>query len=200
MPTEEIKEYYAETINRETRSDLVLATTFIKNNKIAVDCGCGAGSDIAYLRKKDFTVYAFDSEQESINICKSRFKNDAKVFLSQDSFSSFDYPKSSLNVADASLFFCPEAEFESIWKNICDSLEFGGIFCGSFLGPKDTMATPEYDEKAFWDNVLVFEENVLRSYFNRFEIIKFTEHNVSGKTPQGLPHRWHIYSVVAKKI
>ncbi len=200
MAKDEIEEYYAETANREVRPDLVLATRLIKSSKTAIDCGCGAGSDIAYLRKEGFIVYAFDIEEESIKICRERFRGDEDVFLSRDSFSSFDYPKSSLVVADSSLFFCPETEFEKVWSKICRSLSKGGIFCGSFLGPKDTMASPNYNRDAYWPNILVFEEEDLRSRLKEFEVIKFTEHNVSGETPQGFSHQWHIYSVVAIKI
>ena len=200
MTTIEKSEYYADTAHSETRSDLVLATSLVGANKIAVDCGCGAGSDIAYLRAEGFTVHAFDIEEASIRICKERFKEDKQVSLTQDSFSSFNYPKSSLVVADASLFFCPESEFDSVWDKIYQSLDLGGIFCGSFLGPNDTMASPDFDRDAFWPNVLVFEEGALRSKLKGFELIKFTEHNVTGKTPKGIPHQWHIYSIVAKKI
>ena len=197
MSISEKSKYYADTAYSETRPDLMLAASLVGSEKVAIDCGCGSGSDIAYLRDQGFTVHAFDVEEESIKICNERFKDDSQVFLSQDCFSSFNYPKSSLVVADASLFFCPEAEFDFVWNNIHQSLGLGGIFCASFLGPNDTMASPDFDRDAFWPNVLVFEEDDLRSKLKAFEIIKFTEHNVTGKTSSGTPHQWHIYSVVA---
>lgn len=173
MATEEILEYYSDTANRDVRDDLVFATSLIEKEKVAIDCGCGAGSDIAYLRGEGFIVHAFDIEEESIKICRERFERDKSVFLSQDSFSSYEYPKSTLVVADASLFFCPEVEFDSVWNNIYNSLGVGGIFCGSFLGPNDTMAGPNYDEEAYWSHVLVFHEEVLRSTLSKFEVLKF---------------------------
>lgn len=200
MATEEILKYYADTTNRTVRDDLIFAASLIKNEKVAVDCGCGAGSDIAFLRNEGFTVHAFDIETESIKLCTERFESDEQVFLSRDSFSSYNYPKSALIVADASLFFCLESEFERVWANMINSLEKDGIFCGSFLGPNDTMAGPDYDKKAFWPHVLVFDEEALRARLSMFEVLRFTEHNVSGENPQGLPHQWHIYSVVVKKI
>jgi len=199
MTSEEIMAYYAETANRETRPDLVFAASLVEGNKIAIDCGCGAGSDIAYLRKEGFIVYAFDIEEESIKICTERFKGDENIFLSQNSFSSFHYPESTLVVADASLFFCLETEFEKVWNKIYNSLMTGGVFCGSFLGPKDTMAGPSYDRNAYWSNILTFKEEDLWSKLEALDVLKFTEHNVAGETLQGLPHQWHIYSVVAKK-
>ena len=179
---------------------MVFAVSLIECNKIAIDCGCGAGSDIAYLRKERFIVHGFDIEEESIKICRERFKDDENVLLSLDSFGSFNYPKSSLVVADASLFFCPEKEFDMAWNKIYDSLTVGGIFCGSFLGEQDTMAGSNYNKDAYWSNILVFKEIDVRAKLKEFEVIKFTEHNLTGKTPQGTPHQWHIYSVVVKKI
>lgn len=200
MSTIEKFEYYADTANRNTRADLVFAASLVGFDRIAIDCGCGAGSDIAYLRGEGFIVHAFDIENESIKICNDRFKADSHVFLSQDSFSSFKYPKSSLIVADASLFFCPQKEFDTVWAKIYQSLGVGGVFCGSFLGPNDTMASPDFDREAYWPNVSVLEEGELRSKLKGFEIIKFTEHNAVGVTAKGTPHQWHIYSVVAKII
>lgn len=200
MSTREIIEYYDSTEKSSARPDLIFALEELKEGKVAIDCGCGAGSDIAFLRSKEFTVHAFDLEEESIIRCKDRFKGDDRVFLSQDSFSSFTYPSASLVVADASLFFCPENEFDSVWENITNSLECNGVFCGSFLGPKDTMASQDYDKEAFWADVLVLTESKVKEKLQGYEILKWTEHDLSGEASQGKPHHWHIFSVVAKKI
>jgi SAM-dependent methyltransferase len=201
VSTTEIRQYYDSTKNSDVRSDLSYAVSLIGNERIAIDCGCGAGSGIAFLRENSFTVYAFDIEEESILLCNERFKNDNEVLLFQEGFSSFVYPKASLIVADASLFFCPPHEFEAVWNNISQSLmPDNGIFCGSFLGPNDTMAGPNYDENSFWPDVMVFTEEKLRENFTGYEILKWTEHKISGETPQGKPHNWHIFSVVAKNL
>lgn len=199
MASEEIEQYYRATAHRDVRADLEFAVDQLVEKTIAVDCGCGAGADIAYLRAKGFIVKAFDSEEEAIKQCKKRFDSDDAVHLSTASFTSFSYPAAALVVAEASLFFCPESEFEQVWHNIESSLIPGGIFCGSFLGPKDTMAGPNYNGEAFWPTVLVFEEQALRKTLSGLQLLRFTEHNVSGHTPQGLPHQWHIYAVVAIK-
>ncbi|RHW74639.1 methyltransferase domain-containing protein [Colwellia sp. RSH04] len=200
MSTIEISNYYDSTENSATREDLIFALDEVKGSKTAIDCGCGAGSDIAYLRSKDFTVYAFDIEKESISRCSERFKDDDNVLLSTDSFSTFNYPDASLVVADASLFFCFEKDFESVWEKITNSLIKDGIFCGSFLGPKDTMAGPDYDKEAFWSDTLVMNEAKIREKLKSYEILKWSEHDLSGETSDGKPHHWHIFSLVARKI
>lgn len=200
MATQEIKEYYDATEQREIRADLEYAVSIVGAPKIAIDCGCGAGSDIAYLLEHGFKVYGFDIEEESISRCQKRFNNNNNVYLSKNNFESFNYPKASLVVADASLFFCSEEDFDDVWRSIEKALFSGGIFCGSFLGPEDTMAGSEYDKSAWWTNVLVLHEKQVREKFDGFQILRFTEHKTSGQTSQGVPHEWHIFSVIAKKI
>jgi len=199
MSSQEDLDYFDATEFRDTRDELKLGATLVEGPKIAVDCGCGAGSDIAFLRENGFTVHAFDIEREAIERCRRRFAGDIEVKLSHDSFSTFNYPLASLIVADASLFFCPPDKFEEVWKQINESLFTNGVFVGSFLGPDDTMAGPGYDRKSFWPNVFVVNEDMLRSWLNSFEIVSFSEHRKSGPAPGGNHHRWHIFSVVARK-
>jgi hypothetical protein len=201
VSTKEISDYYESTKNSDVRSDLKFSVDLIGDDRVAIDCGCGAGADIKFLRENGFTIYAFDIEDESIALCRNRFTGDDKVFLYQADFGSYIYPSASLVVVDASLFFCRQSEFTEVWGRISNSIAAtNGIFCGSFLGPNDTMAGPNYNGEAFWPDVLVFTEENLRNEFEGYEILKWTEHNISGKTAQGVPHNWHIYSVVAKKI
>lgn len=199
VPSKEILEYFDSTASSETRDDLRLAVELVNEPKIAIDCGCGAGSDIAFLRAKGFRVYAFDIESEAIERCRERFSYDKSVTLSQDTFSTFDYPSASLILADASLFFCPENEFGEVWCKITQSLLPGGMFVGSFLGPEDTMAGPNYKKEAYWPEVLVVSEEKVRRCLGSYKIESFTEHKTSGKTPDGELHQWHIFSVVARK-
>lgn len=209
MPAKEIMEYYDSSAHRETRDDLRLAVSLIDDfkiddsmidsRKIAVDCGCGAGSDIAYLRVQGFQVYAFDSDPEAIARCRKRFAHDEDVRLSQTTFSQFDYPKSTLIVADASLYFCPKNAFPKAWQKITDSLLPGGVFTGSFLGPDDSMACPDFNESALWSEVMISTVTEVREYLNGFDVIAFNEHRTTGESVGGVMHDWHIISVVARK-
>lgn len=202
LASEEVNDYYDVTENRVPREQLVKAVSrlpAINGDGVAIDCGCGAGSIIAYLRENDLTVHGFDLEAESIERCQRRFAGDARVHLTQATFRDFDYPKADLIVADASLFFCPRDDFPLVWEKITHALQPGGIFFGGFLGPNDTMATDQYDKEVFWPEVRTFVEPELRPIFNDFEIIDWIEHEIDGKTAQGQDHHWHIFSVIAIK-
>jgi hypothetical protein len=206
MATQEIKEYYDISADRETRTELLEAVAHVNEGdternatpKIAIDCGCGAGAGMAYLRNQGFVVHGFDSEAEAIARCSARFKDDVDVHLSQESFNSFTYPAASLITADASLFFCPATEFDEVWHKITAALIPGGIFSGGFLGPKDTMASPDYDSQAYWPDVMTLTEVQVKLMFATFDIISWTEHDFLGER-LGSPHHWHIFSVIARR-
>lgn len=199
MSKQEITQYFAATAFRDIREDLKCAVNEVSGPKVAVDCGCGAGADINYLIGQGFTVHGFDIEQEAISRCQARFAGNPKVFLSQASFTSFNYPKASLVVADASLFFCPPRNFKNVWQTISNSLYPDGIFCGSFLGNEDTMAIPGDNPSVYWPAISAFDEHEVKSLFRQFDILRFNIHKSSGKTPQGLDHNWHIFQVIARK-
>ena len=199
MSSEEITKYFDATEFREIRDDLVLAVSMVSEPKVAIDCGCGAGADIDFLEKNGFTVYGFDVEQESVSRCQSRFKGIKNVILSQSSFSAFSYPKASLVIADASLFFCPRSEFKSVWENIYQCLCSNGVFCGSFLGKEDTMAEAGDNPSVFWPEVTAFDEPEVKQLFKSFDLRSFKIHKSTGKTSQGVAHNWHIFQVVAQK-
>ncbi len=199
MSSAAISRYFDATENRSIREDLIFAVDNVAGPKVAIDCGCGAGADIQYLASNGFTVHGFDVEEESILRCKERFKDIQNVKLSRSSFSQYEFPTSSLVVADASFFFCPKSEFPSVWEKVYDCLSQEGIFSGSFLGPDDTMASSKYNPDDFWPEVAVFSENEVKKLFAKFEVLRFNVHRSSGMTPGGEPHDWHIYSVVAKK-
>jgi SAM-dependent methyltransferase len=199
MVSKEITKYFDATEFREIREDLIFAMKMTSEPKIAIDCGCGAGADIDYLVRNGFTVYGFDIEQESVSRCQSRFDGIKNVILSLSSFGAFNYPQASLVVADASLFFCPRAEFKSVWKNIDQCLQSNGVFCGSFLGKEDTMAEVGNNPSVFWPEVTAFDESEVKELFKNFDLLSFKVHKSTGKTSQGVAHNWHIFQVVAQK-
>ena len=204
MATKEIEQYFDATVNRDARDDLKLAVSLLpkdeREENVAVDCGCGAGPDIVFLREHGFNVHAYDIEEEAISRCKQRFQDDAQVHVSQASFNTFTYPSACLVYADASLFYCPKSDFDEVIAKIKACLVDGGFFAGSFLGHRDTMASPEYDGEVLWSNVLTTDEVELKEKFSDYEIVKFTEHELDGSTALGVPHHWHIFSMVVRKM
>ena len=198
MTTKEVEKYYQSTLKSEVRPELKYALSIARGSGVAIDCGCGAGSNIKHLRAAGYTVYAYDKEKEAIALCEKQYKDDPKVILYLSSFGNFSYPSSSLIIADASLFFCPISEFDIFMQKIFTSLKPQGVFCGTFLGVRDTMASSKFNKSDYWGNVLVLSEAEIRHAFKNFQIVSWQELEKDGTTATGESHHWHIFIVVAK--
>lgn len=110
---------------------------------VAIDCGCGAGNESAYLLSKGFNVHAFDISIDAQKVCTDRFKDDSKFIFYHESFEDFNFPSSSLIIASSSLFFCNPSYFYSVIKRMINALSEGGILVVDLLGIYDEWVIRE---------------------------------------------------------
>ena len=186
------RRYYEKALTRPHSKRTEFAARLNESNlNVAIDCGCGTGSDIHYLEKQSFRVYGFDVNPDSIAICRDRFGLKSLVDISESSFESFDYPRSGVVIANSSLFFADPNQFEATWGNIKSSIEVGGVFAGDFLGFKDSWA------ENYRSPTTPLSESEVKGLFSDFEIVRFFERDENAKTSLGIMKHWHTYSVVA---
>lgn len=192
--TDTWQKFYAKALNRPHSPRTELAISLNESHlNVAVDCGCGTGSDIDYLEKQAYQVHGFDINPDSISICRNRFENNPSIDISQSSFETYDYPKSGVVIANASLFFAESSSFASAWQKIESSLEIGGVFAGDFMGINDSWASN------YRSPTTPLTEAQVAKLFTNFEINKFNERDEKGKTSLGKVKHWHLFSVVAVK-
>jgi trans-aconitate methyltransferase len=160
---------------------------------VAVDCGCGTGSDVEYLASIDYSVYAFDINEEAISICSERFTSSSQINLKVSDFENYDYPKCGLIVANSSLYFADPKRFQDTWLKLASSLDVGGVFAGDLMGERDDWA---YDLRQV-TNPLTKAQII--SLFCDFEVVRFRERDEKGVTSLGQTKHWHTFSVVAIK-
>lgn len=110
---------------------------------VAIDCGCGAGNESAYLLSKGFNVHAFDISIDAQKVCTDRFKDDSKFIFYHESFEDFNFPPASLIIASSSLFFCNPSYFYSVIKRMTNALPEGGILVVDLLGTQDEWVIRE---------------------------------------------------------
>jgi len=103
------------------------------------------------------------------------------------------YPSASLVVASSSLFFCEPSAFDVVWDRIDRALAVGGIFCGDFLGPKDSWA----NDTSRTQTVVTSEK--LTALFRQYDVIQWEERDELGITALRSPKHWHTFTVVARK-
>ncbi len=81
----------------------------------------------------------------------------------------------------------------TIWHNIENCLEVGGVFAGDFMGVDDSWA------HGYRTPTTPLTKTKVLSLFNDFEIVRFHERDEQALTSLGRMKHWHTYSVVAIK-
>ncbi|HCH0397717.1 TPA: class I SAM-dependent methyltransferase [Vibrio parahaemolyticus] len=187
--------YYQKVAQQPHRVNVEKALQFhTLAKKIAVDAGCGTGRDSSFLLAQGFRVHAFENNSDAIKTCETRFSEQPNFSISQACFSDFDYPKCTLFIASASLFFCPKAHFENVWNQIDSSLPSGGVFCGDFLGVNDSWV----DSNSHAHLTSLTRQQV-EQCFEGYDIVSMHERDEDGTTIVGTPKHWHVFSVTAVK-
>lgn len=191
------EDYYKKSIELE-RPSLILGKFFemnldiTKNNKKAIDLGCGSGNDTICLLKNGYNVTAVDKEKEVKNIIEKRVPDNQNLNLIIDTFENAELNKADLIVANMSLCFCSPEHFQTVCKNITNSILPNGYFVGNFLGKKDEWSKDS--RKSFID------EQELKEIFKNFEIIYLKEKEFNKQTAKGNMKFWDVYEIIAKKL
>jgi trans-aconitate methyltransferase len=188
------REYYEKALMRKHAPRTEFAIKCNESDlKVAIDSGCGTGSDTAYMAQLDYQVYSFDINPDSISMCGKRFDNEPRVTLSKASFENYEHPKCGVIIANASLFFADLIQFQSTWNKMVTSLEKGGVFAGDFMGFNDSWAS------GYRSSITPMTRTEVEALFNNFEVIRFHERDEVGNTAIGKTKHWHTFSVVAIK-
>ena len=160
----------------------------------AIELGCGAGRDTEYLIKNDWKVLAIDKEDVKSIITSRLSKEEQKNFkFSKQEFENIQLEKTNLIVANFSLPFCNQKQFEKLWNKINESILKNGYFVGNFFGNNDEWKKQE-EEMTFLTKEQVIE------LFKNFEIIDFKEVEKDCFNGLGIMKHRHIFNVIAKKI
>lgn len=188
------RQYYQKALTRKHSPRTEFAIKLNQSaNKIVIDCGCGTGSDIAYMADLGLQAYGFDINREAVAICEERFENNSLVSICEASFESYDYPKCGLIIANNSLYFAKPRHFKLTWQRMVASLAGGGVFCGDFMGVDDSWA------EGYRSDTNPMHKLDIEAMFAGFDIIRFNERNELGKTALGKTKHWHTFSIIAVK-
>lgn len=88
------REYYEQAISRPHLQRTELAVKLNQSRtRVAVDCGCGTGSDIQYLAQQGYQVHGFDVNSDATELCQARFVENALVEIERPLLSLSTTPK-----------------------------------------------------------------------------------------------------------
>lgn len=163
------------------------------STQCVVESGCGDGRNSQYLIDQGFNIHAFDKDANAVNLCRIRFIDKPNFAICLSDLDRYVYPSNGLVLASESLFFCDPQCFALSWHNLSCSIQTGGLFCGDFLGIKDT-----------WDlhgsgDVMRLSENEIKRLFSTFDILEWHEKDTSGSNMSGQKSHRHTHSLIARK-
>ncbi len=161
--------------------------------RLAVDLGCGDGTDAVELLRRGYRVLALDAQPEAIARLEARLPADlaAGIEMQVSAFETMELPPSDFVLASLSLPFCRPGAFPWMWLRIVNALRPSGWFAGHFFGVRDSWAVR---------NDMTFHTAAqVRGLFNRFTIEVCEEKEEDGMTALKEAKHWHLFSVIACK-
>ena len=109
---------------------------------MAIDLGCGDGTDTLVLLDRGWSVLAIDIEPAGLALLRARISpaSAGRIRLLCTSFTDAVLPHAHLIHAGFSLPFCPPSRFRAVWEQIRRALVPGAIFAGQLFGTRDSWA------------------------------------------------------------
>lgn len=188
-------QYYRASADKAPANHLLEGLRRIESKPpwIAVDCGCGTGTDAMLLLERGFLVHAFDIDRPALALTRARVGDDPRLRLECESFERFEFPESDLVNASDSLFFCSSSAIENVIESITKRLKPGGVFCGNFLGVDDSWRVAPLGPATFVSSADV------RRMFARYDLISHNERRRTGNQASGGTKFWHTHTIVARR-
>lgn len=159
----------------------------------ALDLGAGPLVESQFLLESEYEVDAVDKDPASANI--AREINNKKFKFFAQNIVDFDFKKEKYDLVVSLLtlpFIQPEA-FNDVFERLVSSVKTGGYIYVSLFGDRDDWAKTQ-------SKMTFLTKQKTEGLFKSFEIIQFIEEEEEGKTVRGDIKKWHIFSIVAKKL
>jgi SAM-dependent methyltransferase len=186
--------YYAWSAGRQPRPLLVAACQELGTGqgRLAVDLGCGDGTEALELLARGWSVLAVDAQEAGLAVLRARITATVadRIRVLCSSFTEADLPHAHLIHAGFSLPFCPPQEFPALWVRIREALAPGGVFAGQLFGIQDSWAgDPGMNFHA---------RREVEGLLNGLQILRLQETEHDGHTFSG-PKHWHTFDILARK-
>jgi SAM-dependent methyltransferase len=159
---------------------------------MAVDLGCGDGTDVLALLERGWSVLAVEIQQEGLAILRARIPDACaeRTRLVRGSFTDIALPPAHLIHAGFSLPFCSPSQFPGVWEQIRRALAPGGIFAGQLFGTHDSwVGNP---------GMTFHDRSTVTCLLDGLDTLQLHETERDGESYSG-PKHWHTYDILARE-
>lgn len=159
---------------------------------MAIDLGCGDGTEAVELLARGWSVTAVDTAEAGLALLRTRIPASARhrIRIVCASFTEVSLPRAHLIQAGYSLPFCPPQSFPALWARIRDALVPGGIFAGQLFGIRDSWAGDP--------TMTCHARHDVDELLDGLQILRLDETEQDGPAFTGLKH-WHTFDILARK-
>jgi len=194
----EWEDFYRAVEGRELRPLFVDAIPYLptvttaERSLVAVDLGCGDGTETLDLLRRGWTVLAVDGSSAGIARMRQSVPSAdlARLTTLVARFTEMSLPPADLVYAGLSLPFCHPRDFDAVWEKVASAVGANGFFVGHFFGPHDTWADKP--------DMTFHSREEVETLLAGFEIEQLREQDEDGASVGG-PKHWHVFHVIARR-
>ncbi|KGJ72474.1 hypothetical protein GY21_15215 [Cryobacterium roopkundense] len=187
--------YFDAQAGRRVRSVLTdtLARRGMPEPGIAIDLGCGEGTETRYLLHNGWRVLAYDADPAAGARVRAGLDADelGRFTFTASRFEDLGVlPPADLVLSSFALPFCHPEAFPALWASIRSALAPGAWFAGEMFGPHDEWAdnaTMNFHDRANVESLLT-----------GLEVASLVEEDRPGQSFSG-PKRWHVFHISARR-
>jgi SAM-dependent methyltransferase len=186
--------YHARSRERSPRPLLLRACDLLGagGGRMAVDLGCGSGTDVLALLARGWAVTAVDRDEAGLGLLRERLPaaSAGRVTFTCGGFADVALPPADLVHAGFSLPFCATGDFAAMWKGIREALLPGGVFAGQLFGPRDSWAGSP--------RMTFHGAQQVGELLDGTEVLHLSESEWDGEAVSGAKH-WHVFDVMFRR-
>jgi SAM-dependent methyltransferase len=159
---------------------------------MALDLGCGSGTDALALLARGWAVTAVDRDEAGLRLLRERVPDEiaGRVTMECARFADVALPSAHLIHAGFSLPFCAPDDFALVWKGIREALLPGGVFAGQLFGPRDSWAgSPRMSFHSLEQTGKLLDG---------MEVLHQSESEWDGEAVSGAKH-WHVLDMMIRQ-
>lgn len=186
--------YHARGLQRGPRPLLLRACGLLGagGGRIAVDLGCGSGTDALALLARGWAVTAVDRDEAGLALLRERVPaaSAGRVTITCGGFADVALPPADLVHAGFSLPFCAPGDFAAVWAGIRQALLPGGVFAGQLFGPRDSWAASP--------RMSFHGAQQVSQLLDGTDVLHLSESEWDGQAASGAKH-WHVFDVIFRR-
>ena len=187
-------EYYRRLSGRPPRPLALRATELKPAPGLALDLGCGDGTETVFLLEQGWSVVAVDREPAALELTSERAGGTGMLTVQIADLVDYEPPKADLILASATLPFVPGEHFASVWARLRYALKTSGLLAVHLFGNRDSWSEGEDSVEGMTFHSRAAAEKILRG----LDVLQLQEHEYDGGSGRG-PKHWHRFDIIARQ-